>query len=204
MPGFDLKQINRNDQLIIGGGGLGFIFSFLPWYKASAGPYSATWNAWQGFFGTVGVLFLLIAAVLVALRVFANFQLPSLPVGPNVLILGLAGVGTLFTLLEWLIFDPTHGAGRGISQGLGWAGYIFEILVIAETVGAYLNFKASGEKIAWDQTAMPQGGGAATGGVVPPAAPYPPQGAAPSYPPPAADYPPAAPSYPPAEPPATS
>jgi len=190
MPGFDLKQINRNDQLIIGGGGLGFIFSFLPWYKASAGPYSATWNAWQGFFGTVGVLFLLVAAALVALRVFANFQLPALPVGPNVLVLALAGIGTLFTLLEWLIFDPTHGAGRGVSQGLGWAGYIFEILVIAETVGAFLNFKASGEKIAWDQTKV-NTGGATGGGVVPPAAPYPPQGAAPSYPP-AADYPPAA------------
>jgi hypothetical protein len=206
MPGFDLKQINRNDQLIIGGGGLGFVFSFLPWYKASSGPYSATWNAWQGFFGTVGVLFLLVAAAIVALRVLANFQLPTLPVGPNVLVLGLAGIGTLFTLLEWLIFDPTHGAGRGISQGLGWAGYIFEILVIVETVGAYLNFKGSGEKIAWDATAINKGTG---GAVVPPAAPYPPQGAAPSYPPADSSYPPAetyppAPNYPPAEPPASS
>jgi apolipoprotein N-acyltransferase len=189
MPGFDLKQINRNDQLIIAGGGLGFIFSFLPWYKASAGPYSATWNAWQGFFGTVGVLFLLAAAAIVALRVFANFQLPKLPVGPNLLVLALAGIGTVFTLFEWLLFDPTHGAGRGISQGLGWAGYIFEILVIAETVGAYLNFKASGEKMAWDQTAMPARPAAGTTAAAPT---YPAEGVAPTYPPvtpPVAEYP---------------
>jgi hypothetical protein len=74
---------------------------------------------------------------------------------------------------------------------------VLYILAIAVVVGAVMNLMASGEKIAWDPTVMNKG--AATGGVVPPAAPYPPQGAAPSYPPadaapsypPAADYPPA-------------
>jgi len=180
MPGFDLKQINRNDQLIIGGGALAFIFSFLPWYQISGGGHSLTWSAWQGFFGIFGVLLLLGAAAVTALRVFANASLPKLPVGKNTVVLAASGLGLLFILLEWLIFDPFHGlTGSGVSQGLAWGGYVLLVLAIAETVGAYLNFKASGEKLAWDATAMNK---PAAAGEAPPATPYPPQ-SAPTYPP---------------------
>ncbi len=190
MPGFDLKQINRNDQGILGAGIAAFIFSFLPWYQASynggvAGifheSYSRNYSAWQGF-GILGVLLLLAAVAITAIRVFSIAQLPKAPLGWNVIVAGAAGLGTLFVLFEWLIFDPLNGVhGKGISEGLAWAGYIFLILAIAETVFAFLNFKASGEKVAWDSSAMPRPAATGTPGaplasygtpVAPNAAPY--------------------------------
>jgi hypothetical protein len=189
MPGFDVKQIKRNDQVILGAGILFLLLSFFAPFYGYTGPsvggfdgFSVT--AWHSY-GFLGVLLIIIAVAIVAARVFGNASLPALPVGPNVLVAGLATLGFLLLLLRGVTYPSAH------DFGFKWGAWVLFILAIAVIVGAFLNFKESGEKIAWDQTAMNKGGGAATGGVVPPAAPYPPQGAAPSYPP-AADYPPAA------------
>jgi hypothetical protein len=193
MPGFDLKQIKRNDQVILGAGILFLLLSFFaPFYGVSvhAGAFggSASWTAWHSY-GFLAVLLIIIAVAIVAARVFANASLPALPIGPNLLVVVLSGLGTLLLLLRGFTYKT--GSGLGYSYGQKWGAWVLYILAIAVVVGAVLNLMASGEKVAWDQTAMNKGGGAATGGVVPPAAPYPPQGAAPSYPP-ATDYPPAA------------
>jgi hypothetical protein len=193
MPGFDLKQISRNDQGILGAGILFLLLSFFaPFYGVSyhgAGGFggSASVTAWHSY-GFLAVLLIIIAVAIVALRVFGNASLPTLPVGPNVLVAGLALLGTLLLLLRGFTYKTASGGGYSV--GLKWGAWVLYILAIAVVVFAIMNLRASGEKIAWDPTAMNKGG-AAAGGVVPPAAPYPPQGAAPSYPP-AADYPPAA------------
>jgi hypothetical protein len=203
MPGFDVKQIKRNDQVILGAGILFLLLSFFaPFYGVSyhgAGGFggSASVTAWHSY-GFLAVLLIIIAVGLVAARVFGNASLPALPIGPNLLVVAISGLGTLLLLLRG--FTYKSASGGGYSVGLKWGAWVLYILAIAVVVGAVLNLMASGEKVAWDPTAMNKGGGAAAGGVVPPAAPYPPQGAAPSYPP-AAET---APSYPPAEPPATS
>jgi hypothetical protein len=189
MPGFDLKQINRNDQLIIGGGIVAFIASFLPYvgvsYSGFGVHYDAHINAWHGF-ALLGLLFIFAAAAITALRVFANTAMPTLPLGINVVIAGLAALGTILVILRALTYDHTS---------IEWGGYVLFIAAIVETVGAVMNFKASGEKLAWDQTAMPA---RSTTGA--PAAPtYPAPGAAPTYPPatpPAAEYPPSDPGTP--------
>jgi hypothetical protein len=194
MPGFDLKQIKRNDQVILGAGILFLLLSFFaPFYGVSyhgAGGFggSASVTAWHSY-GFLAVLLIIIAVAIVALRVFGNASLPALPIGPNLLVVVVSGLGTLLLLLRG--FTYKSASGGGYSVGLKWGAWVLYILAIAVVVGAVMNLMASGEKIAWDQTAMNKGGGGASGGVVPPAAPYPPQGAAPSYPPPA-DYPPAA------------
>jgi hypothetical protein len=173
MPGFDLKQMNRNDQLIVGGGALAFIASFLPYVGVSGGVggfhYNYHINAWHGF-ALLGLLFVFAAAVIVALRVFANAAMPKLPVGINVLVLGLAGLGTILVILRAITYGHVS---------VEWGGYVLFIAAIAETVGAFLNFKVSGEKIAWDQTAM--GGG--TPASAPPAPSYPPAAPPVEYPP---------------------
>jgi hypothetical protein len=170
MPGFDLKQISRNDQGILGAGILAFIASFLPFYGVSGGHgfvnYSVT--AWHSY-GLLGLLFVFAAAVIVALRVFANVQLPKLPVGVTVLVTGLAGLGTLLLILRG--FTYPSASGGGVSVGVKWGAYIVFIAGIAMTVFAFLSFRASGEKIAWDSSAMPKSAPAA-GGPVPPQAPY--------------------------------
>jgi hypothetical protein len=194
MPGFDVKQIKRNDQVILGAGILFLLLSFFaPFYGVSyhgAGGFggSASVTAWHSY-GFLAVLLIIIAVGIVAARVLGNASLPALPIGPNLLVVVLSGLGTLLLLLRG--FTYKSASGGGYSVGLKWGAWVLYILAIAVVVGAVLNLMASGEKVAWDPTAMNKGGGAATGGVVPPAAPYPPQGAAPSYPP-AAEYPPAA------------
>jgi hypothetical protein len=195
MPGFDLKQIKRNDQVILGAGILFLLLSFFaPFYGVSYhGPGgfggSASVTAWHSY-GFLAVLLIIIAVAIVAARVLGNVSLPALPIGPNLLVVVVSGLGTLLLLLRG--FTYKSASGGGYSVGLKWGAWVLYILAIAVVVGAVMNLLASGEKVAWDPTAMNKGGGAATGGgVVPPAAPYPPQGAAPSYPP-ATDYPPAA------------
>jgi hypothetical protein len=190
MPGFDVKQIKRNDQVILGAGILFLLLSFFAPFYGYTGPsvrgfggFSVT--AWHSY-GFLGVLLIIIAVGIVAARVFGNASLPALPVGPNLLVAGLATLGFLLLLIRGVTYPSAN------DFGFKWGAWVLFILALAVIVGAFLNFKESGEKIAWDQTAMNKGGGAAGGGVVPPAAPYPPQGAAPSYPPPAAEYPPAA------------
>ncbi|HEX7105250.1 MAG TPA: hypothetical protein VF218_04730, partial [Acidothermaceae bacterium] len=51
-----------------------------------------------------------------------------------------------------------------------WGGYILMIAAIFETVFAVMNFMASGEKLAWDATALNKPA-AAGGAPVPPAQP---------------------------------
>ncbi|HEX7107441.1 MAG TPA: hypothetical protein VF218_15845, partial [Acidothermaceae bacterium] len=67
MSGFDLTKVSRNDKGLIGAGIVVFIASFLPYWGVSAGPYSASTNAWTGY-ATFGLLLLFIAAGIAAAR----------------------------------------------------------------------------------------------------------------------------------------
>jgi hypothetical protein len=191
MPGFDLKQIKRNDQGILGAGILFLLLSFfVPFYGISYnGPGfggSASVTAWHSY-GFLGVLLIIIAVGIVAARVFGNASLPSLPLGPNLLVVVLSGLGTLLLLLRGFTYKTASGGGYSV--GLKWGAWVIFVLAIAVVVFAFLNFRASGEKAAWDATAMNK---APAAGSTPPA-PYPPQASAPSYPPPSeppASYPP--------------
>jgi hypothetical protein len=192
MPGFDLKQINRNDQGILGAGILFLLLSFfVPFWSVSVkglgglGGGSASWTAWHSY-GFLGVLLVLVAVGIVAARVLANASLPSLPIGPNLLVVALSTLGTLLLLLRG--FTYKSGSALGFSYGLDWGAYVIFVLGIAVAVFAFLNFKASGEKMAWDATATNK---PVAAGEAPPATPYPPQ-SAPTYPPTA----PADPAYP--------
>lgn len=152
MPGFDLKQVNRNDQGIIACGVLAFIFSLLPYYGVTfGGRIVASANAWHSY-AFLGMLLILAAAALVAARVFSNATLPTLPLGMNLIVAGLAGLGTLLVIVRAI--DAPHVSVAGASLGIRYGGYLLFIAGIAETVFAVLNFRASGEKVAWNSAAM--------------------------------------------------
>ena len=191
MPGFDVKQIKRNDQVILGAGILFLLLSFFaPFYGVSihAGGFggSASWTAWHSY-GFLAVLLIIIAVgdrgcARVRERVAASAADWPQPVGRRAL-------GARDSPAAPARLHLQDGSGLGYSYGQKWGAWVLYILAIAVVVAAVMNLMASGEKVAWDPTAMNKGG-AAAGGAVPPAAPYPPQDAAPTYPP-AADYPPA-------------
>jgi hypothetical protein len=159
MSGFDLKQVSRNDKGLIGAGIVVFISSFFDFYGSSFG----SWTAWHSY-GFLGVLLLLLATVVAAARVLANAKLPKLPVGENLLVAGLAALGTLLLILRGVTYKTFPGVG------LQWGAYVIFIAGAAVTAFAVMNFRSSGEKLAWDATALNKPG-TAGGAPVPPVPP---------------------------------
>jgi len=192
MPGFDLKQVSRNDKGVLGAGIVALIFSFIPHYYGGSVHvggfhYSAGVSAWHSY-AFFGMLLILIATAVAAIAVSGAMQLPKLPVGVNLLIAALAGLGTLLVIIRG--FTADSGSGPGYSYGVQWSGYIVMLAGVAATVFAVMNFRASGEALAWDATALnrPAAAPVATGGYAPaPGAPVPPPAAPtadqPAYPP---------------------
>lgn len=152
----DPKTVKTNDWGVLACAGLIFILSFFSAYITASssnqlGDFSVGVNAWHGY-AVLGLLLLFAAAAIVAARVFANVTLPSLPVGWNLVIAVLAGLGALLVILRAL----TGGAsGPGFSVGPGWSGWAIMILAVAETVFAAMTFRESGEKVQWDRPATP-------------------------------------------------
>jgi hypothetical protein len=169
MSGFDLKQVNRNDKGLIGAGIVVFIASFLPYWGWSAGGFGDySTSAWTGY-AVFGLLLLFIAAGIAAARVFGGANLPKLPVGANLLVAALAAIGTLLVILRGFTY-PHADLGSAGSVGVRWGGYILMIAAIVETVFAVMNFRSSGEKLAWDAAALNKPA-TAGGAPVPPAQP---------------------------------
>nr|MDT0666819.1 hypothetical protein [Micromonospora sp. DSM 115978] len=85
----------------MGAGVVVFVSSFLPWHGASYGGYSASSNGWNsGFTAWFPILLCIVAAGLVAARVFGKAQLPATgPVGPALRIVISGGVATLLILI---------------------------------------------------------------------------------------------------------
>lgn len=147
----DFKSINKNDQGALIAGGLTFILSFftayisvsfdggdsMPGLSASSGI-----SAWHSY-ATLGILLVIVATVLVAVKVFASDALPD-GVPWNLAIAAAAGLGTLLLILRPFTIG---GYPTGISVGPGWSGWVLFVAAIALTVFAFLSFKASGEKI---------------------------------------------------------
>jgi hypothetical protein len=197
MPGFDVKQMRRNDKGVLGAGIVALIFSFIPHYYGGSvhvlgAHYSAGVSAWHSY-AFLGMLLILIGTAIAAIMVSGAAQLPKLPIGLNLLVAGLVGLGTLLVIIRG--FTADSGSGPGYSYGVQWSGYIVMLAGVVETVFAVMNFRSSGETLSWDASAMNRAGA--------PAAPYPPAGgAAPYAPPPAAapvapQAPAETPTYPP-------
>jgi len=118
-PAIDLSKVSLFHWLVLGGGFLAFIMSFLPFYSYKVSVLgineSGSLTAWHGFFGWFGALLLLGAAALVALNIFMGLKNPILPL----VTLLAAGVGLLCVVLAIIVY-----AARAKSQlgGLGNLG----------------------------------------------------------------------------------
>src|SRR5471032_2220017 len=93
----DLKSLNRLDQVVLGTGVLAFILSLFHVFVVSvSGPGSSLLgslgshgaaNGWHNW-GVIGMLLILAATAVAAVRIFAPASLPKLPVGVNLATLG--------------------------------------------------------------------------------------------------------------------
>jgi len=153
-----LKGLPLGRQLILGGGVLLLIDTFLPWQKWSIGPFSASVNAWHGFWGVVLALLTIALLVWVAARAF-EVQLP-VNVPDGVTTLGLSAVILAFAVIKNLADD--HSA---------WGSYVGILLAAVVAYGAWLVFQASGESLPSMSTTTGGGGGQATPPEAPPSEP---------------------------------
>lgn len=143
MPVIAGRNVNNNDFGVMAGGAALLIFSFFTWFKVDASDIlgvSFTKSGWtSGLFSFIAVVLGVGAAVLLALRIFANVRLPRLQWGWNFIILAAAGVSALLILLKLLFGYQSWDRGIGL--------YLSFLSALAEASFAFLAFKVSGETL---------------------------------------------------------
>jgi len=130
----DLSKLKNGQKIILGAGILLIINLFLPWYRVSAFGFSASINAFDTFLAWFGSFLAIAAAVLIALKVFANMKIKAGPLKAEHLAFGLGVLGFFFIFLR-LVTETT-------SMFIGlWFGLIFSA---ALAFGAFLAMKDEG------------------------------------------------------------
>lgn len=140
MPVIGGRNINNNDFGVMVGGAVVLVFSFVHWFNVGAVSVNG-WNS--GLFSFLAVLLGVGAAVLVALRVFADVRLPRLQWGWNFIIFAAASASVVLIVLKILIGYSTLGLHW--HRGLGL--YVSFLGALVETAFAYFAFKLSGETL---------------------------------------------------------
>ena len=117
---------------------MGVVNLFLPWYRIDFGFASASANAFDaGFLAWASALLVVVVGGLTAAKVFAGRALPSsAQIGPNALLLALAGLALVLAVLRLL----TESSATFLGLYLGIA------LAAVQTFFAFTLFKASGER----------------------------------------------------------
>jgi uncharacterized membrane protein len=151
----DFKALSKFDQGALVAGAVAILFSFFDAFVTASvkgsGDFavntSAGRNAWYSF-ATLGILLVIVAVVVVAVKAFAAQSLPD-GVPWRLVALATAALGTILLVLRPLTEggDVPSGMGVDVSVGPGWSGYIVWIAAIALTVFTALSFKDSGEKL---------------------------------------------------------
>jgi len=184
--GVDLSKVSLFQWLVMGGGVLAFIASFIPYYSYNFGSFlginigSASVNAWHGFFGWFGMLLVLAAGVVVALGIFTDFKNPMTPM---ITLVG-AGAGFLCILLAMFVGFSGPGSYRNVGY---WISLVAAVAAAVGAVMLFMDAQKNAKQAAAFAPAAPAGYPPAG---FPPAPPAPPAAPAPgTYPP--APYPPA-------------
>ncbi|MCL3819015.1 hypothetical protein [Aeromicrobium wangtongii] len=141
----DFKSIGKFEQGAMIAGAVALILSFFESYvTVSAGGFSAGTNAWDSY-ATLGVLLLIAATAIIAVKAFAGENLPA-NVPWSLIAAGAAGLGTLLLILRAFTYSD-GGLGSRVDIGPGWSGWVLFIAGIALTAFAFLASKESGEKL---------------------------------------------------------
>ncbi len=148
MPVISGRNVNTSDVGIVGGGAVLLISSFLPWYGASGGGFSASVSGWSaGFTAWFSILLGIAVAGAVAARVFGDVRLPAAGgAGPALILTGVATFAVLLILLRLLTL-PSGGGFTGFSYGPRIGLFLGLIGAAVEAVFGFLSFRTSGETL---------------------------------------------------------
>jgi hypothetical protein len=160
-----LSALSRGIQLMLVGGVLLLIDTFLNWQEYSAKLAGVTivsvgQNAWHGFWGVVMCLALIVLLAWVIARI-AGVKIP-LPVSETMVAAGLAAIVLLFAVIKNLADD----------YSTKWS-YIGIVLAGVVAAGAWLQVQAAGgvETLRSEMSSMTSSGSSDT---TPPSSPPPP------------------------------
>jgi hypothetical protein len=130
-----LQALSLARKLVLGGGVLLLIDTFLSWQSVSyQGVELASRNAWHGFWGVLlGLMTVALVAWVIA-RLFGVEMPEGVPEGLISLVLGVAIL--VFAVLKNLIDDYS-----------AWASYVGIVLAAVVAYGAWRNFEESGESL---------------------------------------------------------
>lgn len=135
----DFSKFKTQDWLVIGGGAVVLIFTFLKWWKIDTGFGTFGTTGFDHFFtGIVPWILVVATAVLTFLSVAGIFKLPATLPAP-LIFLGATALGALLILIN-LLTGP--GVPSGVDRGIGL--YLSFIGAVVATVGAVMSFQASG------------------------------------------------------------
>ena len=145
----DFKKLDNLDRVVVITAAIALIALFLPWYGVTAGPFSASVSGFSTSYGWLGAL-LIIAAGVYLLLLRSGTAMPKTSMGPGVLVLGASAIGTLLVIIRWLTL-PKGGVTASYSYGPRIGIYFALIAGIVQAVISFRLFKASGEKLPWDE-----------------------------------------------------
>jgi hypothetical protein len=135
----DVKKLTNLDWVIVGGAGLAFISTFLPWYSASVLGFSASVSGWSTSYGWLGAL-IMIGAGVYLLMAKSGVNLSSVKVKPSQVVIGLAALGTLIVIIRWATLPSGSGGAGGIGYSYGPSAGIYLAIIagLAESVAAFM------------------------------------------------------------------
>jgi hypothetical protein len=126
-------KVTPGEIVVMAGGGVALIFSFLPFYTVDFGGDTSAWGSGLFPVATFIAMFAAAAGILVALNKFANVSFPAggvLGIGWNAFLLVLTFYAALLAF-GFLIVD-----NGGVDRGVGF--WFMLIGAIASFVGAIL------------------------------------------------------------------
>ena len=142
----DLKKIQGVDRIVAVTGVLAFISMFLPWYGASAGPFSTSVSGIGSGWGWLGALAIIAAGVYVIMT-SSGQSIKVGNLGPAATVAGLSVLGTVIVVLRWLTM-PSGGVG-GFSYGPRIGIYVALVVGIVQSIVSVKFFRRSGESTPW-------------------------------------------------------
>jgi hypothetical protein len=145
----DLSKLTLGSKVVLGGGVLLLIDSFLHWQAVSIGPVSVGVTMWHGWGVLVGLLLLVILAW--ELAQVAGIKISLGPLSPSIATAALSALLVLFTLIKVLT--------NNYVAAWAWIGLVLSIGIAA---GAWLNMKAAGESLTDLKTSVTAAASSAT------------------------------------------
>lgn len=121
-----VKNLSREAQVVLGGGVLYLIFSFLDWQQVSGFGYTVGLSEWHGI-GVVAGLVVIALLLWEVARVF-GIKMPLGGLSEGIVSVGIALLLVLFTVITF----ATHGTAR---HWPAWIGLILSLLIGVAALG---------------------------------------------------------------------